>query len=93
MNAAAFHFGNAVDMRDVLRQAPEDKLCMGNIDPAGEFACGTPESIEKATLSLLQDCGSCSHFLISSGCDVPPHAKWENIDAFFHAIEAYNQKQ
>ena len=91
MNAAAFHFGNAVEMRDVLKQAPENKLCMGNIDPAAEFACGTPESIEAATRSLLKECGSCSNFLISSGSDIPPHAKWENIDVFFHAIEAYNQ--
>ena len=90
LGAAAYHFGNAIDMRDVLAKAPADVLCMGNIDPAGEFANGTPDSIREATLTLLNDIGSKPNFLISSGCDIPPHAKWENIDAFFNAIEAYN---
>lgn len=90
IGAAAYHFGNAIDMRDVMAKAPQDALCMGNIDPAGEFAGGTPESIRTATMSLLRDIGHMPNFLISSGCDVPPHAKWDNIDAFFRAIDEYN---
>lgn len=92
LNASAYHFGNAVSMKDVLEKAPADALCMGNIDPAGEFAHGTPESIYQATSALLSTCGSHTNFLISSGCDIPPHAKWENIDAFFRAIGDYNDK-
>ena len=92
VGAAAYHFGNAIDMRDVMAKAPQDILCMGNIDPAGEFAGGTAESIRRATLDLLGDIGHMPNFLISSGCDVPPHAKWENIDAFFRAIEEYNER-
>lgn len=84
--AAAYHFGNAVDMRAVLAAAPEDVLCMGNIDPAGQFAMGTPDSIRAATKALLADCGGCKNFVPSSGCDIPAHAKWENIDAFFEAL-------
>ena len=91
IGAAAYHFGNAIDMRDVMAKAPADIICMGNIDPAGEFATGTPESIRNATLALLKDIGQAPNFLISSGCDIPPHAKWENIDAFFAAIEEYNE--
>lgn len=90
LNAAAYHFGNAIDMHEALAKAPADVLLMGNIDPAGEFANGTPDSIREATLSLLRDCGSAPNFIISSGCDIPPHAKWENIRAFFDAIDAYN---
>jgi len=90
MNAAAYHFGNAVDMCKVLEQAPVNTLCMGNIDPAGQFAGGTQESITTETRKLLDTCGKCGHFIISSGCDIPPHAKWENIQAFFNAVEAYN---
>ena len=84
--AAAYHFGNAVEMKAVLAAAPEDVLCMGNIDPAGQFAMGTPDSIRAATKALLADCGGCKNFVPSSGCDIPAHAKWENIDAFFEAL-------
>lgn len=91
LNAAAYHFGNALDMRDVLAKAPADVICMGNVDPAGQFASGTPESIREAALSLLRDCGAAPNFILSSGCDIPPQAKWENIHAFFEAVGLHNQ--
>lgn len=85
--AAAYHFGNAVNMRQVLDAAPKTVLCMGNIDPAAEFAEGTPQSIEAATRSLMRACGMEPNFLPSSGCDIPPHASWANIHAFFDALK------
>ena len=87
LGAAAYHFGNAIDMVSVLRATPSDVLVMGNIDPAGQFASGTIESITAATRELLEQCGSYPNFIPSSGCDIPSHAKWENIDAFFAAVE------
>lgn len=89
--ACAYHFGNAVDMAEVLAAAPTDAICMGNIDPAGEFANGTAESIGAATERLLKQCGQYGNFVISSGCDIPGHAKWENIEAFFDAVGAYRK--
>ncbi len=85
--ASAYHFGNAVDMEEVLKRAPEDVLCMGNVDPAGEFAQGTPDSIRAVTKDLMKKCGSYPNFIPSSGCDIPAHAKWENIQAFFEALD------
>lgn len=85
--AAAYHFGNAVDMKEMLEKMPSDVVVMGNIDPAGEFRGGTPESIYKATTALMEKCCAAHpNFVISSGCDIPPMAKWENIDAFFGAV-------
>ncbi len=86
VGAAAYHFGNAVSMREILDAAPRSALCMGNIDPAGYFAGGTPEGIAAATRALMQSCGSEPNFIPSSGCDIPPAAKWENIHAFFAAL-------
>ena len=92
--AGAFHFGNAIDMADAIALVPEDTVVMGNIDPAGEFRNGTPESIRKATIDLLERCGGRKNFVISSGCDIPPLSKWENIDAFFAAVaEFYRDKK
>lgn len=85
--AAAYHFGNAIDLAEVLAKTPADILVMGNIDPAGEFAGGTVESITAATRALMEKCGRYPNFLPSSGCDIPAHAKWENIHAFFRAVE------
>ena len=84
--AAAYHFGNAVDMGAVMKAAPADVLCMGNIDPASQFAKGTPESMTAAVKDLMDRCGQYSNFVPSSGCDIPAHSRWENIEAFFKAL-------
>lgn len=82
----AFHFGNAVNMAEVLPNVPANCLAMGNIDPAGEFRNGTPESIYGATTALIRECSSYPNFVISSGCDIPPLTPWENIESFFRAV-------
>ena len=88
--AAAYHFGNAVDMeRDIIAHVPSDVLVMGNIDPAGVLRLGTPDKVKEETLALLEKCSKYENFLLSSGCDIPPMTPWENIDAFFAATNDY----
>lgn len=87
--ANAYHFGNAVDMAEILEKAPADVICMGNVDPAGEFRNGTPASIRETTRKIMEKCCSHPNFVISSGCDIPPLSSWENIDAFFAAVDAF----
>jgi uroporphyrinogen decarboxylase len=89
IGADAYHFGNATNMIDVLAVAPNDAIIMGNIHPVHEFNYGTPASIKKATLDLLEKCGKFHQFVISSGCDIPAQSKLENIDAYFMAINQY----
>ena len=89
----AYHFGNAIDLHDVLPQIPADRVCMGNVDPAGQFRHGTPESIREVTLALMKDLTKYPNFVISSGCDIPPMSKWENIDAFFRAAEEFYRER
>lgn len=91
MEATAYHFGNAVDMKQILEKAPETALCMGNIDPAGVFAQAEPEGVRAATLALLDACGEYKNFILSSGCDIPARAPWKNIEAFFAAVDEWNQ--
>lgn len=85
--AAAYHFGNAVDMEAVMKAAPADCLCMGNVDPAAVIAEGTPEMVTAATKEVIAKCGKYQNFILSSGCDIPAHAAWANIEAFFAAAK------
>ena len=87
--AAAYHFGNAIKMSEMIKHIPPYTFVMGNVDPAGQFRNGTPESMREATLSLLKECSQYPNFVISSGCDIPPLSKWENIDAFFGAVKEF----
>lgn len=92
MGASAYHFGNAVQMEEILKKMPSTVLCLGNVDPAGQFRNGTPESIRKATLELMEKCSKYPNFVVSSGCDIPPASKWENIDAFFAAVDEFYKR-
>ena len=83
------HFGNAIDMGEMVKKIPENILVLGNVDPASQFRNGTPESVKAATIALMQKCASHRNFVPSSGCDIPPMSPWENIMAFFDGINAY----
>lgn len=87
--AAAYHFGNAIDMEKMMQSIPSDVVAMGNIDPAGQFKDGTVESMEQAVLELLGKCSKYPNFVISSGCDIPPKANWEVIDKYFETVRKF----
>jgi uroporphyrinogen decarboxylase len=79
-------------MAEMLEKMPADIPVMGNVDPAGVLRQGTPETVREATISVMERCCSHKNFVISSGCDIPPATPWENIDAFFAAVEEYYEK-
>ena len=87
--SAAYHFGNAIDMAEMMTHIPAGTVAMGNVDPAGEFRNGTPESIRAATWKVMEACCQYPNFVISSGCDIPPLSRWENINAFFAAVAEF----
>lgn len=88
--AKAYHFGNKANMVEVLGMCPADVLVMGNVDPVGAFKAGTPEQMRETVANLLAETSSYNNFILSSGCDVPPHVSKANIDAFINTLERYN---
>lgn len=89
--APILHFGNAIDMAEMMTKIPADRVAMGNVDPAGQLRNGTPESVREATLDVMNKCCKYENFVISTGCDVPPMSSWDNIDAFFAAVNEFYQ--
>ena len=87
--AAAYHFGNAIDMAEMMKKMPSDVLVMGNVDPAGTLKEGTVEKVKAETLELLKKCGEYANFIPSTGCDIPPLTPWENIEAFFETVDTF----
>jgi uroporphyrinogen decarboxylase len=91
--AKGYHFGNAVDMLDILPQIPEEYLVFGNIDPSRVMSHGTPEEVRKETLDLLEKMKPYPHYVLSSGCDLPPGVPIENLDAYFAAQDEFNRSK
>lgn len=90
--ARAHHFGDKIDMLEALQSIPSDIIAMGNLCPVEVFRMGTPQKAFEATTELLERTKDYRNFVISSGCDTPPHSPIENIDAFFEAVRKFNER-
>lgn len=88
--SAGYHLGNKCDMLDILPELPSDTLVMGNLDPVSLFKEAMPSKMKQATKELLERTKDYPNFVLSSGCDTPPHTPLHNIEAFFEALDEYN---
>ena len=89
---SAIHVGNAVDVRTILAQVPLSIPVMGNLDPTVLFRLGTPDEMHRATTALLEATSDDPHFVLSSGCDIPPGTPLDNVLAFFDALADFNSR-
>jgi uroporphyrinogen decarboxylase len=83
--AAALHFGNAIDMAQVLNEVPADIAVSGNINPVEIMKFGTPQQVEDVAKQLIKLAEKHNNFILSTGCDVPPETPFENIESLFNA--------
>lgn len=90
---SAYHFGNAVDLVQMLEKMPSHMPVMGNLNPAAQLRNGTPESVRQATRELMDACAKYPNFIPSSGCDVPPMSPWSNLQAFFDTVKQYYETE
>ena len=90
--AAAYHFGNKCQMEEVIKDVPPTALVMGNIDPVSIFKDGSPELMRKTVTDLLERMQGYPNFVLSSGCDTPPHTPIANIETFFQTLKEWNKQ-
>lgn len=69
------------------------KITAGLIDPVNCFCGCSADELEQKERALLKECGAYSNFVLSTGCDLPPKAKWENIQRFFRTLEQVNSER
>ncbi len=92
IGAKAYHYGNAINMQEMMEKMPSNVLVMGNVDPAGTLKDGTVPKVRAETLELMQKCSKYKNFIPSSGCDIPPLTPWENVEAFFETVDEFGEK-
>ncbi len=70
------------------KEALGGKMCIaGNVDPVAYLYNGTPESVAEASAKCIADAAAGGGFILTSGCDLPPTVKMENIQAMMLAGE------
>jgi uroporphyrinogen-III decarboxylase len=66
-----------------------DRMCIMGDVPARLFKLGTPNDVGKYCRELINVVGKGSGFILSSGCDVPVDAKFENIQTMVDTAKNY----
>lgn len=77
-----------VDFVEAIEQMPENVVLIGNVDPVSIMVNSTPDQVYQAVKSLLGRMEPFPNFILSTGCDLPPETKLENIQAFMEAGRA-----
>ena len=62
-----------------------DHMCIMGDVPPGMLSLGTPEQVTDYCRKLIREIGPAG-FILSSGCDVPVDAKYENVRAMVEAV-------
>jgi MtaA/CmuA family methyltransferase len=88
--ADAFELDYKTDVQkafDILH----DKACfIGNIDPSGVIAMGTPELVERKTTELLDIFSKTNRFILNAGCAIPSNTPEENIKRMIKVAREYS---
>jgi uroporphyrinogen decarboxylase len=64
-------------------------IFIGNIDPSGVLALGTPSLVEQKTRELLELFDGNNGFILNAGCAIPPTTPPENLRAMIHTARSY----
>jgi MtaA/CmuA family methyltransferase len=63
---------------------------LGNLDPSGVLALGTPVAVEAKTRELLEIFADTPRFILNAGCAIPPVTPEENIRAMIKAARSFS---
>lgn len=78
LHAAAYHFGDAVNLQKVFDLFPKDVPILGNIHPT-KFLQSKGKELVAAVSELKGTFDKYPNFILSSGCDIAPGASIESI--------------
>jgi uroporphyrinogen decarboxylase len=86
--AEIYHFGEPMDIPSALEQVNGTVILGGNLDPAAVFASGSVENVIQQTKNLLLATNQFPNYFVSSGCEIPPDAYPEFIEACAQTVLA-----
>jgi uroporphyrinogen decarboxylase len=87
--AEIFHFGAPMDIGQAIQQVDREVILGGNLDPTSIFYSGNAVEVAAQTKALMQLTKGYRNFIVSSGCDIPPHTPVENLDAFYQTVREF----
>jgi len=80
-----------VDLKFAKDMVGESVCIQGNIDPVGVLLNGKPNDVERKARECIEKAARRGGFILSSGCEVPLNAPFENVKAMVSAAKKYGQ--
>lgn len=85
--ASIINFDYCVDPSDLIKKAPF-MCCNGNIKSL-DFEEAEPEAIQRDSIRLLDRFSNRGGFILSSGCEIPPRSRPENVEALISSARQW----
>ena len=85
----AFELDYKTDIYKIHDLYKERVTLIGNIDPSGVIALGTPELVRSVTLQLLELYSDSHYFILNAGCAIPAFTPEGNIFAMMETAREY----
>jgi MtaA/CmuA family methyltransferase len=87
--ADCFELDYKTDVNQVFSRFKDRACLIGNIDPSGVLALGTPEDVRRQTKKVLDVYCGCARFILNAGCAIPAETPSENLRAMIATARTY----
>jgi len=87
--ADAFELDYKTDAQKVLEIFSNKACFIGNIDPSGVLALGTPQLVERKTNELLRIFTNNNRFILNAGCAIPSITPEKNLKTMIKTARSY----
>lgn len=87
--ADAFELDYKTDSKKTFEVLHDNTCFIGNIDPSGVLALGTPAVVKSKTLELLDIFSHTNRFILNAGCALPASTPSENIQMLMDTVRNY----
>ena len=88
--ADAFELDYKTDVQKANKLFKNKACFIGNIDPSGVVAMGSPELVEQKAIELLNVFKGNNRFILNAGCAIPSNAPEENLKRMIITARNYN---
>lgn len=89
--AAMLEFDYKADMARCRAATEDGPVLVGNVDPSGVMALGTPEQVLVESRRAIEVLGARGRFILSPGCTLPATTPPENVEAMMEAARRYGR--
>ena len=87
--ADALELDYKTDMYKAFNTLNATTTFIGNIDPSGVLALGSPQIVEEKTIELLDVFSKTNRFILNAGCAIPAETPGINLRTFVETARNY----